>query len=320
MAGSGRVVIGGAGGFMGAAISEAQRRAGREVVTIGRSSARADVAWGDAAGIARAIDGADLVIGLAGKSVNCRYTAANRAEILRSRVATTAALAAGIAAADAPPPLWINAATATIYRHAMDRPQTETDGELGTGFSVDVARAWEEELFRAELPATRRVALRTSIVLGPGGVLVPLVRLARLGLGGPQLDGPWPVSRRRRAAGTAHDPGSRGGAQRFSWVHLDDVIRIVDFVEAHPELSGPVNVASPAPSDNRTLMRLLREAVGAPVGLPCPRFLLELGAIGIRTETELVLKSRWVLPERLEGAGFRFAHPELGPALHDLLD
>lgn len=319
MAGAGRVVIGGAGGFMGTELVSHLRRRDREVVTVGRSLAGSDIAWGDVAGLARAVDGADLVVGLSGMSVNCRYTAKNRAELMRSRTETTRALAAAITGAASPPPLWLNASTATIYRHAMDRPQTEANGEIGTGFSVDVARAWERELFRASLPATRRVALRTGIVLGPGGALAPLARLARLGLGGPQIDGPWPISAGRRAAGTAHEQGSRGGMQRFSWIHLDDVVRVVDFIEHNTEIAGAVNVTSPAPSDSRTLMRLIREAVGAPFGLPCPRFLLELGAILIRTEAELVLKSRWVLPEKLLAAGFEFSHPELGPALKELL-
>lgn len=313
----GRVVIGGAGGFMGGHLIERYRRRGRETVTIGRSGA--DLSWSDAAGIAQAVDGSALVLGLAGKSVDCRYTAANRAEILRSRLATTRALGTAIAAADAPPPLWVNASTATIYRHAEDRAMDEETGEIGSGFSVDVATAWEAALFAGDLSGTRRVALRTAIVLGGGGVLGPIRRLARLGLGGPQHDGRWPVGRRRRAAGTAHLPGAPRGTQRFSWIHLEDAARIIDFVEAHPELEGPVNASSPNPVDNRALMAAVRRVLGVPYGLPTPRWLLELGAIAIRTETELVLKSRWVVPGRLESAGFAFAYPELESALRDAL-
>lgn len=311
-----RVVLGGAGGFMGTYLAKHYREQGREVTTIGRSGA--DLRWGDQAGIAAAVDGADLVVGLAGKSVNCRYTEANRAEIFRSRLDTTAQLSSAIAKAGAPPALWVNSSTATIYRHAEDRPMTEAHGDLGTGFSVEVAKAWEAALFDAYLPATRRVALRSAIVLGDGGVLGPIRTLAKLGLGGAQCDGRWPVSKARIAAGTAHYPGAMRGAQRFSWVHIEDIARILDFVETHPVLSGPVNASSPHPVDNRTFMASVRHVLGVPVGPPMPRWMLEIGAIGIRTETELVLKSRWVLPGKLQEAGFEFSHPELRPALHQI--
>ncbi|QZY52735.1 epimerase [Leucobacter tenebrionis] len=314
----GRVVIGGAGGFMGRYLADRYRKAGREVVTIGRSGA--DLRWGDDRGIASAVDGAALVVGLAGKSVNCRYTPENRAEIFRSRLATTAELSRAIAVAETPPPLWANAATATIYRHAEDRPMTEDDGEIGTGFSVDVAKTWERALFRDDLPGTRRVALRSAIVLGHGGVLGPLRALARLGLGGPQYDGWWPVSRARRAAGTAHARGTGRGRQMFSWVHIEDVARVLDFLERRPEFEGPLNVSSPHPVDNREFMAAVRRVLGVRIGPPTPRWALEIGAIGIRTETELVLKSRWVLPARLEAAGFEFAYPDLEPALRESFD
>jgi NAD dependent epimerase/dehydratase family enzyme len=311
-----RVVITGASGFMGSRFVEAFRSEGLEVATIGRTG---DATWGDRAAIARLVDGASLVIGLAGKSVNCRYNAANRAEILRSRVDTTRAVSDAIAAAAAPPPLWVNSSTATIYRHAEDRAMTESTGELGEGFSVSIARAWEEALFEAELPATRRVALRSAIVLGDGSALAPLARLARFGLGGPQWDGRWPATRARLEAGTYHRFGARWGTQKFSWIHLDDVLGIIRFLREHPEIEGVVNAASPNPSDNRTMMRTLRSVVGAPFGMPLPRAALEVGSAVIRTETELVLKSRWVVPERLTAAGFRFEHPDLDEALRSIL-
>jgi len=309
----GRVVLGGSTGFIGQDLARRWRAAGREVVTISRHGA--DLHWDDQAGIDAAVDGADLVVGLAGKSVNCRYTAANRAEISRSREQTTAALHTAVERAAAPPRLWVNSSTATIYRHAEDRPQTESAGELGTGFSVDVAKAWERALFLGDLPGTRRVALRTAIVLGDGGVLGTLRTLARLGLGGTQYDGRWPVGRARRAAGTGHRFGARGGRQRFSWVHLDDLAAIIAFLEEHPELEGPVNAVAPHASDNRTLMASIRRALGVPFGLPQPRWMLELGAIGIRTETELILKSRWVAPGKLLDAGYTFTHPDLDEAI-----
>ncbi|MDX2399648.1 epimerase [Microbacterium algeriense] len=315
---TGRVVIGGATGFMGRFLASRLRTGGREVVTISRSGA--DIRWGDQAAIDRAVDGSTLVIGLAGKSVNCRYTAENRAEIFRSRLDTTSSLSTAISRASAPPELWVNSSTATIYRHAEDRPMTEATGEIGSGFSVEVAKAWERALFAGDLPGTRRVALRSAIVLGHGGVLEPLRNLARLGLGGPQYDGRWPVSRARRAAGTGHLPGARRGRQKFSWVHIEDVARIIDFLEQTPSLTGPVNVASPHPVDNREFMATVRRVLGVRVGPPLPRWMLELGAIGIRTETELILKSRWVLPEKLTAAGFTFRYPELEDAIRESFD
>ncbi|WP_460797445.1 epimerase [Microbacterium sp. GXF0217] len=315
---AGRVVIGGSSGFMGRHLTAKYRAEGRDVVTVSRSGA--DLAWADQPGIDAAVDGAALVIGLAGKSVNCRYTPANRAEIFSSRLETTAALSDAISRAVNPPALWVNSSTATIYRHAEDRPMTESTGEIGTGFSVEIAKAWERALFAADLPATRRVALRSAIVLGHGGVLGPLRSLARLGLGGAQYDGRWPVSARRREAGTAHVLGARRGRQRFSWVHVDDVAGIIDFLEDHPELDGPVNASSPNPVDNTTFMATVREVLGVRFGPPMPRWMLELGAIGIRTETELILKSRWVMPEKLTAAGYAFRYPTLEDALQESFD
>lgn len=310
------VVIAGASGFMGAYLVDAYRAAGEDVRTIGRSGS--DVDWH--ADLAAAISGADVLINLAGRSVNCRYGAYNRDVILTSRVGTTAALRDAVRRAAEPPPLWINSSTATIYRHADDHPQTESTGELGEGFSVGVARAWEAAFFDGELPGTRRVALRTAIVLGRGSVLRPLVLLTRLGLGGAHLDGRWPATRARLAAGTYHRFRARGGRQKYSWVHLADVLGVIEFLRARPDVDGPVNVSSPNPTDDRTFMETLRKVLRVPLGLPQPRWMLELGAMAIRTETELVLKSRWVVPERLLAEGYEFRFPELEPALRDVLD
>ncbi|MBN9606981.1 MAG: DUF1731 domain-containing protein [Actinomycetales bacterium] len=313
-----RVVVAGASGFMGRALVDARAARGDDVRTIGRG-ADSDAVWGDEDAIARLVDGADLLVNLAGRSVDCRYGPRNREVILRSRVDTTEALHRAVARAAAPPPVWMNASTATIYRHAEDRPQTESTGELGTGFSVSVARAWEDAFFAGDLPWTRRVALRTAIVLGDGSVLGPLRLLTRLGLGGAHLDGAWFRTPARVAAGTFHERGARGGRQRFSWIHLDDVVGAIDFLEAHEELDGVVNLSAPNPTDDRGFMAALRRALGVPVGLPQPRWMLEIGAAVIRTETELVLKSRWVLPERLLAAGYRFRHPDLDEALEEIL-
>jgi uncharacterized protein (TIGR01777 family) len=289
-----RIVIAGAHGFMGTRFAGLYRADGDTVQTIGRR--KADAVWGDTAAITALLDGADVLVNLAGKSVDCRYNARNRAEIFRSRLETTAELGRAMSAAVAPPPLWLNASTATIYRHAEDRPQTEQDGELGHGFSVEVATSWERAFFDAARDGVRQVAMRTAITLGDGSALRPLVNLARLGVGGAQA----------------------GGRQRFSWIHLDDVFRAMRFLETS-DLDGPVNLASPHPSTNGEVMAAIRKVLGVPFGIPLPRFALELGAIAIRTETELILKSRWVLPERLLDAGFVFEFPELEPALRDIL-
>ena len=322
--GATRAVLAGASGFLGPVLAEDLARRGYQVVLVGRRGP--DVAWADEAALRDAVDGADLLVNLAGKSVGCRYNGANRAEIYRSRVETTGALRDAVAAARQPPRLWLNASTATIYRHAADRPQTEDEGELGEGFSVDVARGWERGLFAGELPQTRRVALRMAIVLGDGPALNMLLTAARLGLGGPQQDGWWFPHRRYRGIGPDptgppvwHRHDTRHGEQKFSWIHLDDLVRAVTFVDEHEELVGPVNLAAPGTSTNRELMASLRHAVRMPVGLPVPRWLLEPGMVVLRQESELVLKSRWVVPARLVDAGFTFRWPDLGPALTDLV-
>ncbi|WP_209561465.1 epimerase [Frigoribacterium sp. PvP032] len=311
------IVIAGASGFIGQHLAAAWRARGIRVSEIGRSGP--DARWGDTAAITRLLDGADLLVNLAGKSVNCRYGPANRAEIMRSRVETTRELREAVLACAAPPRLWLNSSTATIYRHAEDRPMTESTGELGKGFSVDVATSWEREFFAGELPGTRRVALRMAIVLGDGSALVPLMNLARAGLGGPQLDGPWPATRARLAAGTHHHQGAEGGRQKFSWIHVDDVLGSIEWLREHDEVDGVVNLSAPNPSDNRTMMGIVRRAVGMPVGLPATRWMLELGTAVLRTETELVLKSRWVVPERLVEGGYTFVHPHLDETVKQIV-
>ncbi|MFP3712309.1 epimerase [Puerhibacterium sp. TATVAM-FAB25] len=315
----GRAVVAGWNGFIGHRLVSDLSARGYDVVRVGRSGP--DARWGDLAALAAAVDGAALVVNLAGKSVGRRYTEGNRNEILRSRLDTTRQLRDAITAAAHPPRLWLNASTATIYRYAVDQPQTESDGELGTGFSVDVARSWERELFTGALPGTRRAALRMAIVLG-GPASDLLARVARLGVGGPQHDGWWFQHRRYRGIGEDPTGGPvpihhSGGRQKFSWIHIDDVLAAIRFIETDERLDGPVNLSSPNPSDNRTLMSELHRAVGMPIGIPAPRWLLEPALWALRNESELVLKSRWVLPQRLQAAGFEFTWPELGPAIDD---
>jgi len=285
-------VIAGASGYIGQHLRRALEAEGIRVRTIGRGPG-ADARWADERGLPAVLDGVDLLVNLAGRSVSCRYTKRNADAIVASRTETTAALGRALDRTDNPSTLWVNASTGTIYRDARDRPQDETTGELGTGFSVAVARAWEYELFAAPTPV-RKVALRMAIVLGSGGgALNPFVNLARVGLGGRM--GP--------------------GEQVFSWAHVEDVVRAIVHLHADPAIAGPVNVAAPDPVTNAELMAAVRAAFGWSHGLPLPRGLLELGARLIRTETELVLKSRWVHPGVLLDSGFEFSCPTLPEAL-----
>ncbi len=259
---------------------------------------------------ARVLDGADVLINLAGRSVDCRYTPQNRGAIYASRLESTRALGEAVAAAARPPRVWLNASTATIYRDARDRPQGEDDGEIWRGdephvpdawrFSVDVARRWEAALERADTPHTRKVALRMAMVMEPeaGGVFSTLCALVRWGLGGPLGD----------------------GGQYVSWIHLDDLTRALDFIIARDDLAGPVNLAAPHPLRNHAFMAALRRAWGRRWGLPASRRMVELGAWVLRTESELVLKSRWVVPTRLREAGFRFRHPHWPEAAAALVE
>ena len=320
-----RAVLAGGSGFVGVQLETDLRRRGYDVVRVGRRGP--DVRWDDRAALAAAVDGADLVVNLAGRSVGCRYTDSHREEIYASRIDTTRALADAVRRADRAPRTWMNASTATIYRHATDRPQTEDDGELGEGFSVDVARGWEQAFFEADLPSTRRVALRMAIVLGDGPALDKLSTAARWGVGGAQRDGWWFGHRRYRGIGSTptgptvwhrHDD-TADGSQRFSWIHLEDLLAALAFLDEHDEIEGPVNLAAPATGTNRALMAALRRATRAPFGLPAPRWFLEIGMVVLRQESELVLKSRWAVPERLLDAGFTFRWNDLDAAVADLV-
>lgn len=294
-----RIVIAGASGFMGQYFARRFREDGDTVVTVGRRGS--DVAWGDTAALEAAVDGADVLLNLAGKSVNCRYGEKNMAAIFSSRLLTTGELGRAVESVENPPPLWLNSSTATIYRHADDRPMTDEDGVIGEGFSVNVATAWEREFFNHSRDGVRQVALRMAIVLGDGSALRPLLALARVGLGGTQYGGK-----------------TRGGGQMFSWIHIDDVYRAIRFIQSNVAIEGPINVSAPGPVPNRELMATLRRVVRAPFGIPLYQWMLELGAFAIRTETELLLKSRWVLPTRLQKEGFVFEHETLESAVREI--
>ncbi|MDN7246196.1 TIGR01777 family oxidoreductase [Planococcus shenhongbingii] len=290
-----KVVIAGGTGFIGQYLEKQFKEQGYEVHIISRQSNQ--ILWNDHRGIVAALEGAELVVNLAGKSVNCRYNAKNKKEILESRTKTTQLLGDAVAACENPPPLWVNASTATIYRHAEDRPMTEEKGEFGSGFSVEVGQAWEQAFFAFQLPKTRQAALRMAIVLGEGGVMEPYKNMVRFGLGGKQGK----------------------GQQMFSWIHIEDVFRILLFLLDHKDLSGIINASAPNPVTNRELMESMRKAMNRKLGLPAAKWMLEMGAVALGTETELILKSRWVLPERLERAGFEFKYESLDQALGQIL-
>ncbi len=240
--------------------------------------------------------------------MNCRYNAANRRAIFDSRILSTQLLNRVIAGLNRPPAVWLNASTATIYRHSLDRPMDEATGELGGNepgapetwnFSIQVAKAWEEAFFSAATPRTRKVALRSAMTFSPdpGGVFDVFLSLVRHGLGGTNL------------------PGN----QFVSWIHKTDFIRSIELLIADEDLSGPVNLASPHPLPNQDFLRILREAWGTRIGLPTTPWMLEIGTFLMRTESELVLKSRQVVPGRLLAAGFQFQFPHWSQAIRDLI-
>jgi len=254
------------------------------------------------------LENADVLINLAGRSVNCRYNQANRRAIIDSRVDSTKILNQVVAAMKYPPRLWMNASTATIYRHALDRPMDELTGELGGNepgapdtwnFSIDVAKRWEAAFFETATPATRKIALRSAVTLSPdrGGIFDVLLGLVRVGLGGTQGN----------------------GNQFVSWIHDADFIRSIEFLIAHEDLDGVVNLASPNPLPNRDFLRVLRQAWGTGIGLPSYEWMIEVGAFFRRTESELVLKSRQVVPTRLLRAGFLFEYADWDVAAKNLV-
>jgi uncharacterized protein (TIGR01777 family) len=314
-----KIVVPGGSGQVGTILARAFQSEGHEVVALSRAPAPAagrrvdwrTVAW-DAKTIgawSNELDGADVVINLAGRSVNCRYTAANRRAIVDSRVDSTRIVGLAIAQCSRPPRVWLQSSTATIYADRYDAPNDEISGILGGSepnvpetwrFSIEVATAWERALDEADTPRTRKVKLRSAITLSPdrGGIFDVLLGLVRRGLGG----------------------RSGSGKQFVSWIHHEDFVRAVKWLIEHDELDGAVNVASPNPLPNAEFMRALRQAWGTSIGLPASDWMLEIGTFFLRTETELVLKSRRVVPTRLLASGFTFTHPTWPEAARDLCD
>lgn len=310
-----KIIIPGGSGQVGAVLARAFHRDGHDVVVLSRNPpAAAHQPWRVAQWDAKTpgawqneIDGADVVINLAGRSVNCRYNAENRRAITESRTVSTRLVGEAIARAKQPPRVWLQASTATIYAHRYDAPNDERSGIIGGGepgvpetwrFSIGVAKAWEQAFDESAAPLTRKVKLRSAIIMNPdgGSAFDTLLRLVRAGLGGRAGD----------------------GRQFVSWIHEEDFARAIYWLLAHEELDGVVNIAAPHPLPNAAFMRALREAWGISFGLPAAEWMLEIGAIVLRTETELILKSRRVIPARLLESGFAFTFPDWPEAARDL--
>ncbi len=290
-----KIVLAGGTGFIGNYFQQKFADAGYEVLIISRKANQ--VGWKDDASLLNALEGTELLINLAGKSVNCRYHAKNKKAILDSRVLTTQRLQQIADRCKQPPKLWINSSTATIYRHAEDRAMDEVTGEIGSGFSVAVARAWEKAFFEKENVNIRKIALRIAIVLGEtGGVIKPFTNLVRWGLGGKQGN----------------------GKQMFSWIHIEDLYQIILFLMENKTLAGIFNCSAPYPVNNQTFMGAIRKIIKPLLHLPAPTLLLKTGAFLIGTETELILKSRWVLPRKLLDAGYQFRYPGIDTALNEI--
>lgn len=300
-----KLIIAGGTGVLGQALARHFTRKNWQVVILTRNASAPTlagrlVAWdGETLGPwTSELEGAQALVNLCGKSVNCRYHARNRSEILNSRIQPTRVLAEALQFLKRPPNVWLNAASATIYRHSFDTPMDEKTGEIGDGFSVGICKAWEAAFFAANLPATRLVALRTSMVLGyaKNSVYPILARLARFGLGGK----------------LSH------GTQMTSWIHETDFARAVEFAVNDEDIHGPLNITAPAPVTNNVFMSTLRKTLGVPFGLPHFKPLMEIAAWLVRTETELTLKSRFAVPATLLQHRFVFYYPFIDEALASL--
>ena len=307
-----KIVIPGGSGQLGAVLARALHELRHEVVVLSRTPKNTPwrtIQWdGETLGKwTEEFEAADAIINLAGQSVNCRYTADNRRIISESRLKSTKVVGEAIAQAWTPPRVWLQASTATIYAHRYDAPNDEVAGIIGGSepnapdtwrFSIEVATSWERALKDSPTPNTRRVAMRTAIVMQPssGSPFDIILRLVRFGLGGQAGD----------------------GRQYMSWIHQKDFVSAILWLIEHDELEGPVNLAAPNPLSNAEFMRVLRSAWGVAFGLPAFEWMLEMGAFMLNSETELILKSRRVVPTKLLQTGFRFQFPAWPEAAADL--
>ena len=294
-----KIIIAGGSGFLGKSLENHFQN--HEVWIMTRTPKRPnEILWdakmlGDWTDL---LEKADVLINMTGKSVDCRYNDTNRAEILSSRIDSTDVLQKAVDNCINPPKIWLNSSSATIYVHAETQLMTETNGIIGDDFSINICKSWEKAFFATPTSQTRKVALRTAIVLGrEGEAFHKLKTITRLGLGGQQGN----------------------GRQKMSWIHVEDFCRAVEFIIHDEKINGTINISAPNPIDNQSFMRTLRNKLKIPFGLPSPVFLLEIGTLFLRTETELLLKSRNVYPERLLKYGFRFRFETVEEALEELV-
>lgn len=299
-----KIILAGGSGFLGNGLINAFRSSMESIVVLTRGESTSSgnvhhVHWdGKTLGPwTNSLEGADVLINLTGKNVNCRYTEKNKTEILRSRLDSTRVLGKALDRMSSPPALWIQCSSATIYRHSEDKLMDEKSGECGNGFSEQVCLQWEGMFNRQILPYTRKVVLRIGIALGTSGSALPrLINMTKAGFGGRQGN----------------------GKQFVSWIHHQDIVRIINWIIENPQANGVYNAVAPQPLANRDFMKSLRKALKVPLGLYMPTWLLSIGAWLIGTETELILKSRKVYPQRLLDNGFVFEFPDLNSALVDL--
>lgn len=295
------ILIAGGSGFLGKELAKFFKEDDHSVKILTRNpNSKNDIKWdGKNDGTwTEEIERTDVLINLAGKSVDCRYTDRNKKRILDSRIDSTSILNEAVSKASKKPILWINSSSATTYIDSETTLMTEKDGIIGDDFSMTICKKWEEEFFSHEIEGVRKIATRTSIVLGnEGGALSKMKAITKLGLGGKQGN----------------------GQQKMSWIHINDFCKAIEFLINTNQLSGPVNITAPNPISNTKFMEQLRYSLNVPIGISQPKFLLEIGAFFLRTETELLLKSRNVYPEVLINSGFKFDFKEVGIALHDLI-
>jgi uncharacterized protein len=295
-----KIIIAGGSGFLGKALENYFTERHHEVWILTRNSTRNNEIQWDARTIGAwtdCLENAEVLINLTGKSVDCRYNDANKAEILRSRIDSTKVLQEATNLCKNPPKIWLNSSSATIYIHAETQLMTEAEGIIGDDFSMNICKAWERVFFEKTTPKTRKVALRTSIVLGNGGGAFPKLKMVtRMGLGGTQGI----------------------GNQKVSWIHVEDFCRAIHFIIQDENIVGEINITSPQPIENKEFMKLIRNTMNIPFGINSPRFLLELASVFLQTETELLLKSRNVYPQRLLDLDFEFEHKTAEEAVKDL--
>lgn len=296
-----KIIIAGGTGFLGENLERFFTEKGNQVYIFTRKPMRKNEIYWNAKIVGdwkNTLENTDVLINLTGKSVDCRYHDKNKQEIYASRIESTQVLQKAVDQCTNPPKIWLNASSATIYIHSESHLNTEENGTIGDDFSMNICKSWEKEFFTVKNEKVRKAALRTSIVLGNnGGAFPKLKTITRLGLGGKQ----------------------GRGSQIVSWIHIDDFCNAVDWLIQHEKISGPINITAPGPISNETMMRKLRKKLNIPFGLNAPVWQLEIASLFLKTETELLLKSRNVYPEKLIKNGFQFSFPDFDQALTQLL-